>query len=168
MREPGRFYCIWASPPCTHYSRARTTASTPRDLEGADRLVRRVLEIIDYHKPASFFIENPQTGLLKDRDVVSGLSFSDTSYCKYGFKYQKKTRIWHNNFHFEPETMCSGASPCWAARDLGHHEATAQRGPGMLKGGLRASDRCSLDRLYSIPELLCDQIAAAASATLGG
>ena len=22
---------LWASPPCTHYSRARTTAKTPRD-----------------------------------------------------------------------------------------------------------------------------------------
>ncbi len=163
VHEPGRFDCVWASPPCTHYSRARTTAATPRDLEGSDRLVRRVLEIIDYHKPATFFIENPQSGLLKSRDVVRTLGFSDTCYCKYGYKYRKATRIWHNSFEFEPETMCCAASPCDAAK-LGRHEGTAQRGPG----GGRQGDRCSLDELHSMPVLLCDHIAAAASASLGG
>jgi hypothetical protein len=163
VHEPGRFDCVWASPPCTHYSRARTTAATPRDLEGSDRLVQRVLEIIDYHKPATFFIENPQSGLLKSRDVVRTLSFSDTCFCKYGYKYRKATRIWHNSFDFEPETMCCNASPCEAAK-LGRHEGTAQSGPG----GGRQGDRCTLDELHSIPVLLCDHIAAAASAALGG
>jgi site-specific DNA-cytosine methylase len=53
--EPGYFQCVWASPPCTHYSIARTTAKTPRDLEGSDRLVQRVLDIIGYHKPQGGF-----------------------------------------------------------------------------------------------------------------
>ena len=39
---------VWASPPCTHYSRARTTAKTPRDLEGSDALVNKTLEIIGW------------------------------------------------------------------------------------------------------------------------
>ena len=153
-----------ASPPCTHYSRARTTASTPRDLEGSDRLVQKVLDIIGYHKPATFFIENPQTGLLKDRAVVHGLCYSDTSYCKYDFPYRKATRIWHNSFQFQPQVMCSGASPCYVCQELGHHEATAQRGPGKLKGSVRGLDRCSLHQLYSMPKKLCDEIAAAAAA----
>ena len=29
---------IWASPPCTMYSRARSKAKTPRDLVGADKI----------------------------------------------------------------------------------------------------------------------------------
>ena len=36
---PPRVDCIWASSPCTHYSRARTKAKTPRDLDGSDILV---------------------------------------------------------------------------------------------------------------------------------
>ena len=45
---PSHVDCIWASPPCTHYSRARTKAKTPRDLEGSDALVRKVLK---YYRP---------------------------------------------------------------------------------------------------------------------
>ena len=44
---PNYFSCIWASPMCTQYSRARTTAKTPRILVEADSLVQRALAIID-------------------------------------------------------------------------------------------------------------------------
>ena len=96
IHEPGYFHCVWASPPCTHYSIARTAAKTPRDLEGSDKLVRRVLEFIAYHNPSSYFLENPQSGLMKTRAVVEGLEFIDTSYCKYLFAYRKNTRFWTN------------------------------------------------------------------------
>ena len=42
----GYFDAVWCSPPCTQYSIARSHAKTPRDLEGADRLVRRCRDII--------------------------------------------------------------------------------------------------------------------------
>jgi site-specific DNA-cytosine methylase len=58
--EVGYFDVIWASPVCTHYSIARTTAKTPRNLEWADSLVLKTLEIIDYFKPSCWYIENPQ------------------------------------------------------------------------------------------------------------
>ena len=44
---PGHFDAIWASPCCTNYSRARTKANTPRNLELADSLVLRSQEIIN-------------------------------------------------------------------------------------------------------------------------
>ena len=44
---PYHFDFIHASPVCTHYSRARTTAKTPRDLVWADSPVRAALLIID-------------------------------------------------------------------------------------------------------------------------
>ena len=37
---PGAIDFVWASPPCTEYSIARTTAKRPRDLQGADKLVQ--------------------------------------------------------------------------------------------------------------------------------
>ena len=36
---------VWASPPCTQYSCARTRAKTPRDLVGSDKLVQKVLDL---------------------------------------------------------------------------------------------------------------------------
>ena len=73
--EPGHFDAVWASPVCTHYSIARTTAKTPRDLLWADSLVRRTLEIIEYFEPTVWGFENPASGLLKHRDVVAGLHY---------------------------------------------------------------------------------------------
>ena len=64
---PPRVDCIWASPPCTHYCRARTRAKTPRDLDGSDALVRKVLNLIDHYGAPDWFIENPHSGLLKTR-----------------------------------------------------------------------------------------------------
>jgi len=61
---------IWASPPCTHYSVARASAKTPRDLEGSDKVVQKVLDLIDFYG-APFFMENPM-GLLRTRPVVDG------------------------------------------------------------------------------------------------
>ena len=101
MYPPGYFHAITAGPPCTEYSRARTTGP-PRNLELADRLVAKTLEIINYFRPLSWCIENPQTGLLKTRDVVAGVLYNDVSYCRYcpsdgSFPpYRKLTRIWSN------------------------------------------------------------------------
>ena len=87
---------IWCSPPCTHYSIARTKAKTPRDLEGSDQKVQRCLDIIAFWRPKYWVIENPQTGLLKTREVVQGLNFKDVDYCMYGAPYRKRTRTWTN------------------------------------------------------------------------
>lgn len=142
----GHWDVIWASPDCTQYSRARTTAKTPRDLEGADALVAKCREIIEYFQPRRWFIENPDTGLLKTRDVVAGLPFVRVDYCAYGAPYRKRTRIWTNAGGWTPR-LCDRSHLV-----DGRHRKTAQRG------------ECTLDELHALPAELCGEILAVCSA----
>ena len=103
-RSLGSFDMVWASPVCTEYSRA--LRRRPRDLAAGDRLVLRTLKIIGNLRPRFWAMENPQTGLLKTRAFMQGLPYSDVCYCKYGFKYKKATRIWHN-LPWEPWTAAT-------------------------------------------------------------
>jgi site-specific DNA-cytosine methylase len=92
---PGHFDAIWASPPCTEYSKMKYISGSPRNLELADSIAKRTIEIIDYFQPERWYIENPQTGLLKDREFMFGIPFIDVDYCMYAdWGYKKKTRIW--------------------------------------------------------------------------
>ncbi len=154
---PVRVDCIWASPPCTHYSRARTKAKTPRDLEGSDAIVQKVLDIIDHYGYVMelggmpWFMENPHSGLLKDREVVEYIPFKVVDYCKYGKPYRKRTAIWTNTY-WEPElSLCKHDCPVSSGS---RHTARAQQVPSSATGV-----RYSRDELYSIPPALCDEIA---------
>ena len=154
----GHFDVIWASPDCKMYSRARTNAKMPRDLEGADRLVAKCREIIEYFGPRLWFIENPDTGLLKTRDVVARLPFVRVDYCMYsGCPYRKRTRIW-TNAEWTPK-LCD-RSHCIN----GKHAMTAQRGPGKGHG---AQDKCSLDQLHALPPALAGEICRVCAPTDG-
>ena len=73
---------MWASLPCTHYSRARSCAKTPRDSEGSDRMVQKCLDIAA-QLGCPRFMEIPQTGMLKGRAVVAGIPYRIVDYCKY-------------------------------------------------------------------------------------
>ena len=139
---------IWCSPPCTQYSRARTRAKVPRDLEGADAIVQRCLDIIRFWRPRFWFIENPQTGLLKTRAVVEGLSFKDVDYCSYQdpVRYRKRTRLWTNCTDWTPRPPCAHAS----------HPQSAQRGPQRSRTThlLLDNDVVSLHTLHQLPAAL--------------
>ncbi len=89
----GFFHAIAAGPPCTEYSPALTTRV--REMEKADLLVEKTLEIIKYFNPKIWWIENPKLGKLKSRDVVAGIPYIDVDYCQFSdWGYQKPTRIW--------------------------------------------------------------------------
>ncbi len=121
--DKNEFDIITAGPPCIWYSILQTSwygkykvnpktkqkylftkEIRNKDLEYADSLVRKTLEIIDYFKPRLWFIENPQTGLLKKRGILDKYEYYDVDYCCYGFNYRKRTRIWTNKKRdFEPQ-----------------------------------------------------------------
>jgi hypothetical protein len=146
------FDCIHASPPCTQYSICRTSAKTPRDLVGADALVQRTLDIIEYFQPKVFIIENPYTGLMKDRPLMAPLRhcMRTVCYCRYGLPYRKATSIW-TNLQWCPRPMCTKKDPCENVVD-GRHITRAQ-----VRNGW------TTNQLYMLPRDLCLELAAATS-----
>ena len=157
---PGHFDFIWASPPCTQYSIARTVGP-PRNLAQADSLVGAALDIITYFQPRlGWLMENPATGLLKSRIVIARLPWRDVCYCKYSdgitHRYRKATRLWGKLDAFVPRPMCTKACPCQFLEN-GAHPTTAQRGPTKRQ----TSNRFTQTELYSMPKELCDAIVAA-------
>ena len=149
---PNKYFdVIWASPPCTEYSIAKTTA--PRDIEGANKIVQRTLDILEYFEAKYWIIENPQTGYLKDQIMMWGLPFKDIDYCKYGMPYRKRTRIWNNVFRWEPKPLCK--RDCLAMdENKKKHKMIAQRGatPAYPHTKFKQSE------LYTVPRELIKEI----------
>ena len=76
---PGFFHTITCAPPCTEFSRAKTTR--PRDIALGDMIVQKTLDIIQYFRPIFCWLENPRDGLLRTRPYMQGLPFVDADYC---------------------------------------------------------------------------------------
>lgn len=95
---PDEVYGILAAPPCTMFSRARTTAKTPRDFEGAMEVVYACLKIIWEHEYRNPFklkfwaLENPKGHLQR---FLGKPVFSFQPY-EFGDRYSKETYLWGN------------------------------------------------------------------------
>ena len=81
-----------------------------RDLEYADSLVQRTIDIIKYLNPPMWWIENPRHGLLSKREVVFGLPHVDIDYCRFStWGYQKPTRFFcSKNIAMRGNVKCEG------------------------------------------------------------
>ena len=89
--EHGYFDVVWSSSPCAEYSRGKTVGVGK--IEEANQVLQRILDIIHYMRPHYWFLENPQSGLLKDQRMMRHTPYRDVDYCRYGMPYGKRTRV---------------------------------------------------------------------------
>lgn len=128
--EIGEFDIISAGCPCIWYSQLQNTwigrykrdkktkklylytkEILQKDIEIADKLVLKTLEIIEYLKPRLWFIENPFSSLLKKRPFMVGKKSYRVDYCAYGFLYKKPTIIFTNKLDFKPKVCLKQRCP---------------------------------------------------------
>jgi site-specific DNA-cytosine methylase len=152
----GEVDIVWASPPCTQFSKARTTAKTPRNLELADSLVQVGIQTA-LHFDAPLFMENPQS-MLEHREIVADLHMELIDYCIYACEdwpkyYRKRTMIFCSGHDWKPaRPLCK--NDCRGCPDGKRHIEAAQR------GGTRGSPGNRLEELYAIPPALPREILA--------
>ena len=151
--EPKHFDVIWASPPCTEYSIAKTTGI--RNIALANTIVKRTLEIIDYLQPRYHIVENPQTGYLKNQEFMHYLRYTDIDYCKYGMPYRKRTRLWNNVYCWTPRPLCK--KDC-NSMDGNRHMQTAQQRPRGTRETWGNSRPFRREELYKVPSELIKEI----------
>ena len=145
--DKDEFDIVWSSPPCLSYSQLKkcwygrklkdgtiyTKEQHMKEQDEGDKLVLKSFEIIDYFNPHYWFLENPQTGNLKNRDIMKDKPFYDIDYCMYSdWGYKKRTRVWTNKKEFDNK-LCDGSGACGNMMEK-QHTSVLGNGYEMIDG----------------------------------
>ena len=148
---------IWASPPCTSFSKAntrRTEKEKERDIKKGLKTVRACFEVVAHFKPPFWCIENPETLLLEQVYMKQWERFRHSvTYCKYGRPDQKPTSLWTNLTNLVLSDCRRPDEKCLAKAMLGRHTATAQAGPTRSADGTTIPGTPKVEA-QKVPELL--------------
>lgn len=155
------FDIIWASPPCTEYSIAKTTGV--RDLCTADKIVKRTFDIIRYFSPTWWFVENPGAGgMLSKRPFMQKYAkyLNTCTYCHYGAKFRKPTNIWTNLSGLNLRYCTKKNDPCKWIRKHGRHPLIAQHSTSSSNYYTENPNdgAGSTEKIYPIPPALVKHI----------
>lgn len=151
MYPPGYFFLVTAAPPCTEYSLAMN--KRPRQLDVADRIVRRTLEVIAYFQPERWWLETPRNGLLARRPFLVHYPQLDCDQCCFEeLGYQKPTRFFGSThlLSLSPR-LCDGTtcpSLLFDPSRAGRHKFRHRARMGGNEGRVRKEEA------YHVPEAL--------------
>lgn len=110
---------VHASPVCSKFSKLVHYDMDSTQVKEAIKLLDKAIEIIKFllikNPQLKFTIENPQ-GKMRHLPQLKSIPFALTSYCKYGFYYQKITYFW-NNFDLKLISPCSKKALCSSAKN---------------------------------------------------
>jgi hypothetical protein len=156
----GYFQLIVACPPCTEYSAAMTKRA--RQMESADEVVRKTLEIVRYFRPPTWWLETPRNGRLTKRKVIEDLPFVDTDYCRFeDCGYQKPTRFYGSEHLADLKPMLCDRKNCPGLMRDKYTRPGALRAHRWHKGG--TTGHVDKEVAYHIPQGVIEYVTGLSS-----
>ena len=158
----GYFTYIFASPECKIFSSlqytmigrvggrskkldpTKTIEKLNEKREENSKFILKTIEIIKYFQPTFYFIENPQHSAIWNYIPQEFNIGINVSYCKFGYKYKKNTRIITNKKILQ-DCLCRRKKGLFECCGLPKHTSTI--------GHIGTQKQDLLER-YSIPENL--------------
>jgi len=162
--EPGEFFMIHASPPCTLYSIAQKN----RDPETGNLLTQRTKDIIDYLQAPYVCVENPASSLMWHQGIFPWPK-TLASYCKYtdpeddSWGYRKQTFFSTNIPNLKLQICNKDCANMVEFEGRKLHREIAQIGGSSSiprESGIQTRTHKQVE-LYRIPGPLCKEILAA-------